>query len=190
MNKNTILDITSKEEFKKWLQKNYNKQKECYILLKRGKPKQDNNFYYLDAVEVALCFGWIDSTLAKIDGKSFQRFSPRLNNTSWTELNIERVRRLEKLGLMTDAGRAVLPDNINAKFFIPEDIKLKVIAENALDYFNKFPDLYKRIRINNLLFYKNKLPNEYVRALDNFIQKTKENKMYGQWNDYGRLLKY
>ncbi len=71
-----VLSISSASEFRKWLEENNQIQKECFIKLKRGKP-DNNNFYYLDAVEVALCFGWIDSTVKKINGESYQRFSPR-----------------------------------------------------------------------------------------------------------------
>ena len=185
-----LLNIKSSEEFKAWLEKNHSAEKSCYLELKRGKPQNDGNFYYLDAVEIALCYGWIDSTLTKIDGKCAHKFTPRSKNSLWTELNKERVRRLEKLGLMTDAGRKVLPDMSLKPIEIPDDIKNALINENAFDNFNSFPELYKRIRIYNLNFYKKKLPNEYQKALANFIKHTKENKMYGLWNDYGRLIDY
>ena len=58
-----ILNITNRKEFREWLYKNSSKEVECYIKLKRGKPIDPNTFYYIDAVEEALCFGWIDSTL-------------------------------------------------------------------------------------------------------------------------------
>lgn len=82
---------------------------ECYLHLKRGRPVDNETFWYLDAVEEALCFGWIDSTIRTIDGVAWQRFGPRKPRSPWTELNKERVRRLEKLGLMTDTDRRALP---------------------------------------------------------------------------------
>ena len=109
MTENNILKIKSRLEFRKWLTANHDCETECWIALKRGEPKNDGELYYLDAVEEALCFGWIDSITKPINGERFQRFTPRKKNSPWTELNKERVRRLEKLGLMTDAGRAVLP---------------------------------------------------------------------------------
>ena len=64
---------------------------------------------YNDAVEEALCFGWIDSTLKKLpDGRLAQRLSPRRKGSHWTELNRARCKELEERGLMTDAGRAAL----------------------------------------------------------------------------------
>lgn len=104
-----IVAAKNRVEFRDWLSAHCSTEIECWVAVKRGKPENDDVFYYLDAVEEALCFGWIDSTHKLIDGVRRQRFTPRKKNSLWTELNKERVRRLEKLGLMTDAGRAVLP---------------------------------------------------------------------------------
>ena len=109
-NPENILNVSNRQEFRSWLREHESSESECWVESKRGKPKDDDQLYYLDAVEEALCFGWIDSTFKKIDGRSLQRFSPRRKGSRWTELNKERVRRLEKLGLMTNLGRAVLPD--------------------------------------------------------------------------------
>ena len=187
---NNILNISTKQEFYDWLKDNFAKETCCFLKLKKGQPKDDNNFYYLDAVEIALCFGWIDSTIKPIGDTKYQRFTPRKNQSLWTELNKERVRRLEKLGLMTDAGRKVLPDMKIEKIVIPKDVKEELIKADALKNFNNFPELYKRVRLYNLNFYKTKLKNSYKKSLENFIKNTKNNKMYGEWNDYGRLLNY
>ena len=67
---------------------------------------------YIDIVEEALCFGWIDSTSKKLpDGRLVQRLSPRRKGSHWTELNKQRVADLDRRGLMTDAGRNALPHN-------------------------------------------------------------------------------
>ena len=76
-----ILECTTKEEFYDWLKENHNKEEECYIECKKGKIKPNTNtFYYIDAVYMALCFGWIDSSQKVIDGIRYQRFSPRKKN--------------------------------------------------------------------------------------------------------------
>ena len=54
--------------------------------------------------------------------------------------------------------------------------------------FNKFPDLYRRIRAYNISFYKKLNPDTYKKALNRLIDQTLLGKMYGEWNDYGRLL--
>ena len=183
----TILKIKNRKEFRKWLTKNYDKETECYVLLKRGKPIDDKTFYYIDAVEEALCFGWIDSTVRKIDGVAYQRFSKRRKKSLWTEQNIARVKRLESIGLMTDAGREVLPNDIDKEFVLDKDVKQELINAKCLNTFLSFPEQYQRIRVYNINFYKKRNPNAYKKALDHLIKETSKGKMYGQWDDYGRL---
>ena len=73
----------------------------------------------IDAVEEAMCFGWIDSTTKKMDnGITAQRLAPRRKGSLWSELNKERCRRMERLERMTDAGRAVLPDMSESRAFV------------------------------------------------------------------------
>ena len=184
------MDIRSKQEFREWLEANHDLAQVCYLSLKRGRPAEDGEFYYLDAVEVALCYGWIDSTLTTIDGRRMQKMTPRRKNSLWSELNKERVRRLERLGLMTDAGRRGLPDMTITPVVLPADVKEALVLANALSNFENFPELYKRIRIYNLNFYRTKLPKDYPKALQNFVKHTAQNKTYGEWNDYGRLTVY
>ena len=93
------------------------------MVVKRGRPVDDNTFWYIDALEEALCFGWIDSTTKKISEEvTAQKLCPRKPHSNWSELNKERCRRMERLGLMTDAGRAVLPDMSETGFSIVLDI--------------------------------------------------------------------
>ena len=200
MNPVNILDVACAEGFRAWLAANHATQPECWVYVKRGKPAQptngpeadalaaDDTFYYLDAVEVALCYGWIDSTVKPIDGRPMQRFSPRKPNSPFSELNKQRVRRLERLGLMTDAGRAVLPPMGPRSFRMDPDIETALKAARCWTAFKRFPPLYQRVRAYNVAFYKHRYPAAYQRALDNLIAHTKRGEMYGQWNDYGRLL--
>jgi uncharacterized protein YdeI (YjbR/CyaY-like superfamily) len=102
MGPENVLDCRSAEEFRKWLEDNHSSQKECWVNCKRGKI-EDGEFSYIDAVYVALSFGWIDSTYAKIDGVRMQRFSPRRKNSHWSELNKERCRWLIDHDLMLKA---------------------------------------------------------------------------------------
>lgn len=185
-----ILQTENRIQFREWLIANSTIETECWVQLKRGRPVDDNHFWYLDAVEEALCFGWIDSTHKVIDGKRMQRFSPQKKNSPWTELNKERVRRLEKLGLMTDAGREVLPPMGARSFKIDKDIVTALKRARAWSKFKSFPPLYQRVRAYNIQFYKvRKLPM-YEKALVHLIDETKKGNMFGEWNDYGRLLDY
>ena len=181
------LNFNSKDDFYTWLHDNHQDENECWIEVKKGKPIDNNHLWYLDAVEVALCYGWIDNINKIIDGKRLQRFSKRNKNSPWTELNKERVRRLEKLGLMTESGRRVLP---HMGFRIDKDIEDALKKARVWTKFRKFPLLYQRVRSYNVSFYKNRNKDIYNKALKHLIDETKNEKMYGQWNDYGRLLDY
>ena len=182
-----ILDIRDRKGFRAWLNEFGDTESECWLELKRGRPSSDGAFYYLDAVEEALCFGWIDSTLGKFDGRRLQRFSPRKKNSPWTELNKERVRRLERLGLMTDRGRAVLPPMGKRSFRISPDIEQALKEARVWSRFKSFPPLYQRVRAYNVQFFRKRDEAMYDKALRHLIAETKAGRMYGEWNDYGRL---
>lgn len=182
-----ILNCKNKEEFRDWLNDNHLSEKECWIKCKRGKIKDDDVFYYIDAVYVALCFGWIDSTHGKIDGVRLQRFSPRRKNSHWSELNKERCRWLIKNDLMMPNGYDQLPD-LDEEFKIDDDIlELLKKDDETWNNFNSFPPLYQRIKIGNIQRERKK-PDVFNRMVENFLKATKENKMRGDWNDNGRLL--
>lgn len=184
-----LLDVKSRKELRDWLLRNHDKESECWIVVKRGKPVDDGTFWYIDAVEEALCFGWIDSTTKKIsDDVTAQRLCPRRPRSNWSELNKERCRRMERLGLMTDAGRAVLPDMSENGFSIDEDILQELKADNVVwENFCRQPELYKRIRIDTIQI-KKKQPEIFRSRLNKFIENTRNGILYGEWNDNGRLL--
>ena len=185
-----ILNVKNRFEFRLWLESNSLKENECFIIVKKGRPVDTNIFYYLDAVEEALCFGWIDSTHTIIDGIRYQRFSPRAKNSPWSELNKERVRRLIKLCLMKECGLKILPDLNLRHFKFDIDIINSLKKERLWTRFKSYPFLYQRIRAYNITFYKTRNKEMYFKALNHLIEETKKNKMYGEWNDYGRLLDY
>lgn len=109
-----LLTITDREQLRDWLQQNHLTEKSCWVACNRSKTPKPDTLPYIDIVEEALCFGWIDSTVKKLpDGRLAQRLSPRRKNSNWTELNKERYRLLEERGLMTDSGREALKRNIS-----------------------------------------------------------------------------
>jgi hypothetical protein len=182
-----LIPIKSREELRSWLQENCSTEKSCWVIV--TVTPTPGTLLYLDAVEECLCFGWIDGVKKKFsDTQTAQRLSPRSRNSSWTELNKERVRRLERLGLMRDEGRKVLPDMDINSFVIDPIIMQRLKAEaHVYENFIKFPDLYQRIRIDTIQSYKNQ-PELFNNRLAKLIENTRQNKMYGQWNDNGRLL--
>lgn len=184
-----LLDIHTRSEFREWLEINSTTEKECWIAVKRGKTPPAGSLWYLDAVEEALCFGWIDSTLKNIDGVAFQRFGPRTKSGRWTELNKERCRRLEKLGLMTDKGRAACPD-LDAEFMIvPEIVDAFSANPEAWNNFNSFPGLYQRVRIDNIQRVR-ECKELFDSRLKKLIEASEKGEMIGDWHDFGRLLDY
>ncbi|MCM1427613.1 MAG: YdeI/OmpD-associated family protein [Eubacterium sp.] len=186
-----LLSVTNRDGLRVWLKKYHQTEKECWVVVKRGRPKDDDTFWYIDAVEEAMCFGWIDSTTKTLDnGITAQKLAPRRKGSVWSELNKERCRRMEKLGRMTDAGRAVLPDMTEAGFVIDDEI-LKALRSDSVvwENFNKFPALYQRVRIDTIQI-KKRQKELFANRLEKFIANTKEGIMYGEWNDNGRLINY
>ncbi len=184
-----LLNVHNRDELRKWLLENHNKENECWIIVKRGHPVDDKIFWYIDAVEEAMCFGWIDSTTKKMDnGTTVQRLTPRKKKSLWSELNKERCRRMERLGRMTDAGRAVLPDMTDKGFIIDKDILNALQADPEIwSKFQSFPSLYQRVRIDTIQI-KKKQPELFKSRLQKLLDNTKAGVIYGEWNDNGRLL--
>ena len=187
MDNYNIIKCKTKEEFYNWLKENHDTQEDCYIECKKGKIKPNYDvFYYIDAVYMALCFGWIDSTLRVINGKRYQRFSPRRKNSHWSELNKARCKWLIKNKLMDESGFNKLPD-LDKEFKIDNSI-LKLLKKDKEIWknFNNFQELYKRIRISNIQGMKKKT-EAFNKKLKYFLEETKNNNIYGDWDDNGRL---
>jgi uncharacterized protein YdeI (YjbR/CyaY-like superfamily) len=106
------LYATTRQEFRTWLEKNHHSKKEIWLVqYKKAAKKPSLN--YVEAVEEAICFGWIDSIEKSIDIERYAlRFSPRRPKSNWTETNKERARRLIAEGKMVEAGLAALPADV------------------------------------------------------------------------------
>lgn len=183
-----LLNFTARAEFRTWLELYHDREKECWMAVKKGKCPPQGQIWYLDAVEEALCFGWIDTLHKNVDGVDMQRFTPRTAKSPWSELNKERCRRLERLGLMTDAGRAVLPDMSVAGFSVDSEIQQAFLRNPvAWENFQRFPALYQRVRIDSIQRDKKKDRRVFDRRLEKLIAESAKGKMFGDWNDYGRL---
>ncbi|MDI4647996.1 YdeI/OmpD-associated family protein [Cohnella hashimotonis] len=182
-----LLAVKTIEELRAWLRDNGGTEKECWVVV--GMKPASGALLYLDVVEQALCFGWIDSTKKKIsETEVAQRLSPRSRKSAWTELNKARVRRLERLGMMKEEGRRVLPDMRPEAFRIDPVIEQRLqVDAAAYENFATFPDLYRTVRIDTIQSYK-KDAELFDKRLEKFMQSTRQNKMYGQWHDDGRLL--
>jgi len=173
------LYITNRKDWRRWLKKNYKTEKEIWLVYPKkatGKPRIEYN----DAVEEALCFGWIDSINKKLDEEhTIQRFSPRKPKAKYSQANIERLRSLVAKKKVIQKVAETLGYVLNAEFKIPPDI-LKAIKANkqAWKNFQKFSDSYKRIRIA-FVDGARKRPEEFKKRLRYFIAMTEKNKMIG-----------
>jgi len=111
------VDVRTRAAWRAWLAKHHAAKREIWLVYHKknsGKPRVP----YGEAVEEALCFGWIDSTVKTMDaGRYAQRFTPRKKGSNWSTPNLIRVRRLLAAGLMTPAGAVHLPSRKAAKAF-------------------------------------------------------------------------
>jgi uncharacterized protein YdeI (YjbR/CyaY-like superfamily) len=110
-NSMNLLHVTNRQDWRAWLAEHHAAETEVWLVFAKqhtGKPRVS----YDEAVEEALCYGWIDSIVRKMDDDHYaQKFTPRKDRTKWSASNLERVRRLLAEGQMTEAGIAVLhPD--------------------------------------------------------------------------------
>ncbi len=171
--------------WRRWLEKHHDTKTEIWLV---SDDRDDvPTCAYTDSVYEALCFGWIDGIGKRINEvEKAQRFSPRRPKGNWTELNKQRARFLIAEGLMTEAGRKTLPD-LDAPFDVPDDI-LAAIRDDADAWreFQTLPDLYVRVRVGYINEMK-RGSEDFEKRLSNFIAKTAAGKLFGNWNDGGRL---
>lgn len=177
------LTVTRRAQWRAWLRKHHATSREIWLVFHKknsGKPRLPYN----DAVEEALCFGWIDSIIKGIDERKFaQRFTPRKPGSPWSAMNKERVRRLIRARRMTRAGldayRRGNRTSVRSESIFPHDI-LQAIRSDAVVWnrFRRFPSSYKRIRIGWIEGAR-KRPAVFRQRLAFFLKMTREGKRFG-----------
>lgn len=170
-------------EWRKWLQKNHASETCVWLIYPHadtGKPK----IPYAEAVQEALCFGWIDSTLAKHDEHSArQRWTPRKAKSNWSELNKHHARLMIAKGLMTPAGAALLPELDPDKFIIPPELLKRLKAHKELyKKMQTLPRYYLHIRLDGIIRRMDR-PDFYEKMLADFTAKTLAGKRFGPFKD-------
>lgn len=178
------LCVADRRSWRAWLRKNHNKRSEIWLIyykLNSGKKR----IPYDDAVEEALCFGWIDSIAKPIDEMRYaQRFSPRRPGSQLSETNRERVRRLIRSRKMTAAGLAAIkhayrPSEKQKRLVLSGDILKALQADKkAWANFQKFTPTYKRIRIWWIEASRIR-PDVFRQRLAYFVKMTSQNKKFG-----------
>lgn len=155
------LYFKTREEWHKWLEENYTSSEEVWLIYYK-KPSGKPRIPYADAVEEALCFGWIDGKIKRINEEYYiQRFTPRRKGSRWSKYNIERVLRLINEGKMQTAGLLAFKEALE---------KPELIYENRADGNPEIP-----VDLGDALS-KNKKANE------NFLHFTQSTRrMYLDW---------
>ena len=182
-----IFYTSKREEWRKWLSKNYRTAKEVWFVFPM-KETGEESLSYNDAVEEALCFGWIDSTIKHIDRTHrAQHFTPRKKGSAYSRPNIERLIWLEKNNLLMEEIRLEVLELIRAPYVFPDDI-ISIIKTDLRTWenFNSLSDGYKRIRIAYIDAAR-KRPEEFKKRLENFIAKTHDGKII---KGFGGIEKY
>ncbi len=178
---------SDRQSWRKWLAENFETQSEIWFIFPM-KASGEKSLLYNDAVEEALCFGWIDSTIKHIDSTHrAQRFVPRKKDSLYSRTNIERLIWLNERSLLYPSVRDDVLSIIHTPYVFPNDI-LEAIKADAVAWksYQGLSDGYKRIRIAYIDAAR-KRPAEFKKRLDSFIKRTREGKII---IGYGGIDKY
>ena len=182
-----MLHVTNRNDWRAWLKKNHATKKEVWLVYYKkhtGRP----GITYDDGVEEALCFGWIDSIVKRLDDEKFARkFTPRRDGSNWSELNRKRARRMIRQGKMTETGLARFKEvdrkslktkTSKRRLVVPPDVK-KALASNkkAWKKFGEFAPSYKKQYIGWITEAKRKETRE--KRIRQTVRRAAQNKKPG-----------
>jgi uncharacterized protein YdeI (YjbR/CyaY-like superfamily) len=150
------ISIKNREEWRHWLSQHHDKSNGVWLVFYK-KHTGKSTFEYEEAVEEALCFGWIDSIIKKVDNEKYLRkITPRRSNSKWSDLNKKRITKLIKQGLMTEAGIGKVkeakasglwnkPNRLQISYSIPEELE-SGLAKNrkARIFFDQLAPSYQK----------------------------------------------
>lgn len=177
----------NRQDWRNWLTDNFETANEIWFVFP-NKSTGKKSITYNDAVEEALCFEWIDSTIKPLD-KEFriQRFTPRNPKSTYSQANKERLKWLLENKMIHSKFEAKIRNVLSSDFVFPNDI-IDRLQEDKIVWRNyqHFSDAYKRIRIAYIEAAR-KRPEEFEKRLNNFIRKTRENAIIG---GFGGIEKY
>src|SRR6266705_852425 len=143
------LYVRTRAAWRAWLRRNHARKKEIWLVY-HAKASGRRSLAYNDAVDEAICFGWIDSTVKKLGAHSrAQRFTPRRRGAPVSEMNKARARRLVRERRMTSIGRAALGSALlRDPLVVASDVRRALRAEpGAWARYEKLPVAYRRIRL-------------------------------------------
>ena len=173
----------NRQEWRNWLEENYEVKLEIWVQKYRkatGRP----SIAYDDLVEECLCFGWIDGVVKKnCEEGSVQRITPRRKKSFLSELNRQRVWKLQSLGLMKPAGLKAIEGkigSINDPFEIPDWVLEQLKGDKEVwQNFQGFSKYYRRLKVGWITEPGRSRREVSQKRLDYLIKMTKQGKMYG-----------
>ena len=178
---------SERSEWRNYLESRFETSKEIWFVFPT-KDSGEPGLSYNDAVEEALCFGWIDGKAGTLDKQHHvRRFTPRRKGSSYSRPNIERLIWLEEQGMIHPKVREDVLPVIQVPFVFPADIMEALKREEAVfANYERFPESYKRIRVAYIDAAR-KRPEEFAKRLNSFIAKTRDGKLI---TGYGGVEKY
>ena len=191
MDEKKVLFCSNRREWRDWLSEHFETEKEVWFVFP-SISSGETGVSYNDAVEEALCFGWIDVQARTLDEThQLRRFTPRRKGSNYSQPNIERLIEMDSKGLIHPKVRPSVEDVITKPFVFPEDILDAIRADDvAWSNYTAFSEPYKRIRVAYIDAAR-KRPAEFGKRLENFLKKTRENKLitgYGGIDRYYRCI--
>jgi uncharacterized protein YdeI (YjbR/CyaY-like superfamily) len=169
-------------DFRKWLKKNHKKESKVTIILHKRHTGKDAPTHR-ELIEEAICFGWIDTTIRRIDDDTFLRnFTKRNKNSKWSDNTLGYARQLIKEGKMTEEGMKFyelgrakpthdhgIPKNPN----MPRDLKSALVkSKKAEEHFKKFPPSERKMLYRWIL--STKLPETRKKRIDRIVKKVQQ----------------
>jgi uncharacterized protein YdeI (YjbR/CyaY-like superfamily) len=179
--------FATREEWREWLARNFESATEVWFVFP-VKGSGESAVLYNDAVEEALCFGWIDSNVGALDAwHKIQRFTPRRPRSPYSQSNKERLAWLLERGLIHPKVEEEARRVLSAPFVWPDDIMARLGADPAVwENFGRFSEAYRRIRVAYVEAARVSEP-EFEKRLRNLVDKTREGKKVP---GYGGIEKY
>lgn len=177
MKKCNTFRTNNRADWRQWLAEHFETETEILFVFPTLSSGEES-ISYNDAVEEALCFGWIDGVAGKLDAThGTRRFTPRRKGSAYSRPNIERLIWLEQQGMIHPKVRASVLPIINEPYVFPEDILAEIKKDPVVQaHFERFTASYQRIRIAYIDDAR-KRPEEFKKRLENFISKTREGKL-------------
>ncbi|MBR4906703.1 MAG: YdeI/OmpD-associated family protein [Clostridia bacterium] len=167
----------SRSEWRAWLSAHFETAQEVWFVFPT-KASGEPAVSYNDAVEEALCFGWIDGRAGTLDETHhIRRFTPRRKGSPYSRPNIERLLKLDAAGQIHPRVRESVLPIIYAPFVWPADILDALKADETVwEHYQSFPEAYRRIRVAYIDAAR-KRPAEFQKRLASFIEKTRRNQL-------------